>query len=951
MRRLDIEKLRKNVTIYIALAMISFSLIIITATSFMQNSRVNEKQREYQEQINLSIKYVVNHYIRDYEHLINRLIKTENVSELIKLKDRNGLYKLFRKKWELWVAEEPNLEIMQFHLADGTSFLRMHKPEKFGDKISNERPMLKEIHVSHKTLVAYENGRYSNVYRIIAPIFDKAGEYIGALEFGINPIFILNSVYEINKFHGMMFIKDENLALYSHSNNMNIHGYSLQSQLSPELQKIYEQLHILGKIDNNMIISCDDKKYRTYTFVLKDYQNKDAVKIIFFQNITNFGSFRNYLLWVMLFSFGFILGILIWLIYRRIDRYQNDISAIYLEQIQKIEELGEQLNIAVNGTNDGLWDWNLQTGEIYFSPQWKKMLGYEDDELKNTLETWEKHVHPDDKTTAEHDFKANVAGETDVYENIHRLRHKDGSWVWILDRGQTKFDKDGKAVRMVGFHTDITKQKELEDKLRKSQKQFESFMENIPAYVTMKDKDNCIIYANSLATGFFHKENIVGLDAFDLLGEKYAKELYKLNEITKKDGFAEVVFDFENNGKTNIFRVMSFCIGENGETHIGSIYFDITKEFKDQHEVTKLKSALDRSPVSIMMTDINGDIEYVNPNYTKVTGYTLEELLGKNPRIVKSGYTSDEIYAKMWKEISSGNIWNSDVKNIAKDGSTFWEDSTIIPSFGSDGKVDGYIAFKLEITEKKYLEKELLDKEEIMIAQSRHAAMGEMISMIAHQWRQPISVIAMDANNILADIELEMLDEKTLQSGAEDIIAQTQELSKTIDDFRNFFRPEKTEEELFIKDIVDEAMKVIGKSLENNNIDVVLQLQDSKKIKTYSRELMQVLINLIKNAKEILIERKKENKKIFITLKEKGEHFIFNICDNGGGVDDEIIDKIFDPYFTTKGEKNGTGLGLYMSRTIVEKHLFGSLSVSNKDGGACFKITLPLTISGRGDLR
>jgi len=186
MRRLNIEKLRKNVTIYIALAMLSLSLIIITATSFMQNSRANEKQREYQEQINLSIKYVVSRYIRDYEHLINRLIKTENVSELIKLRNRNGLYKVFQKKWELLVAEEPNLKIMQFHLADGTSFLRMHKPKYFGDKLSDIRPMIKEIHVSHKTLVAYETGKYSTVYRVIVPIFDKAGEYIGAFEFGIN---------------------------------------------------------------------------------------------------------------------------------------------------------------------------------------------------------------------------------------------------------------------------------------------------------------------------------------------------------------------------------------------------------------------------------------------------------------------------------------------------------------------------------------------------------------------------------------------------------------------------------------------------------------------------------------------------------------------------------------------------------------------------------------------
>ena len=517
-------------------------------------------------------------------------------------------------------------------------------------------------------------------------------------------------------------------------------------------------------------------------------------------------------------------------------------------------------------------------------------------------------------------------------------------WVEVVLRDMSR---DNKVVFLATLGE--VEEKKIEEKLRTSQKQFESFMENLPAYVTIKDKDNRIIYANSLATDFFHKKSLVGLDVFDLFEEKYAQKLYKLNEITKKDGFAEAVIDFENNGKTKIFRVMSFCIEENGESKMGSIYFDITKQFKDQHEVSKLKSALDKSPVSIMMTDINGDIEYVNPNYTKVSGYTLEELLGKNPKIVKSGYTSDKTYAKMWKEISSGNIWRSDIKNIAKDGSVFWEDSTIIPSFGSDGKVDGYIAFKSEITEKKHLENELFEKEEFMIAQSRHAAMGEMISMIAHQWRQPISVIAMDANNILADIELEIVDEENLQSDAKDIIAQTQELSKTIDDFRNFFRPEKTAEEIFAKDIINEAMKVIGKSLENNNIDVVLELQESKKIKTYSRELMQVLINIINNTKEVLVERKIDKKKISINLKENGNFLVFDICDNGGGVNEKIIDKVFEPYFTTKGDKNGTGLGLYMSKTIVEKHLEGSINVENIDDGACFRIKIPHAINGGGN--
>ena len=245
---------------------------------------------------------------------------------------------------------------------------------------------------------------------------------------------------------------------------------------------------------------------------------------------------------------------------------------------------------------------------------------------------------------------------------------------------------------------------------------------------------------------------------------------------------------------------------------------------------------------------------------------------------------------------------------------------------------------------RKLVQQELFYKDEMVLAQSRHAQMGEMISMIAHQWRQPLSIISMGANNILADIELKMLDENTLKNAATDIIDQTQELSKTIDDFRNFFKPEKIAQEIFIEEIFDEVFGIVGKSVENHNITVERNFNNNKKVKTYFRELMQVLINIIKNATEALVENKDNNRKIWITIKENEDNILILICDNAGGIKENIQAKIFDPYFSTKDKKSGTGLGLYMSKTIIEKHLKGSLRTYNIDEGACFEIKLPYSI-------
>ncbi len=247
-----------------------------------------------------------------------------------------------------------------------------------------------------------------------------------------------------------------------------------------------------------------------------------------------------------------------------------------------------------------------------------------------------------------------------------------------------------------------------------------------------------------------------------------------------------------------------------------------------------------------------------------------------------------------------------------------------------------------DITERKKLELEVQEKEEMMIAQSRHAAMGEMISMIAHQWRQPITVISMIANNLLADVEFDDVQPQNVKKSATKVLEQSHHLSQTIDDFKNFFRPNKKTELSLVNDILEENFKIVGKSLENNNIAVEKKYECRSEINIYSRELLQVFINILKNAKEALIENATLNATIIVATKEDEDKVYISICNNGKGIDPEVISKIYDPYFSTKDEKIGTGLGLYMTKTIVQKHFNGTIeAVNRKDGGVCFEISLP----------
>lgn len=235
------------------------------------------------------------------------------------------------------------------------------------------------------------------------------------------------------------------------------------------------------------------------------------------------------------------------------------------------------------------------------------------------------------------------------------------------------------------------------------------------------------------------------------------------------------------------------------------------------------------------------------------------------------------------------------------------------------------------------------EQETLIIQQSKMSSMGEMIGMIAHQWRQPLSNIGALVGNLQVLFELGQLQEEEFNRLVSEVNEQTQYLSTTITDFRQFLSTTKKLESANVNDLVENALKIIGKSLENKNINLQRKCQFSQPILTFPNELIQVFINILKNAQDAFLENSVESPQIDIMGQELNSHQILMFTDNAGGIPDHIIDKVFDPYFTTKGKKEGTGLGLYMSRTIIETHCHGSLDVENKNGGACFRIQLPVT--------
>ncbi len=242
----------------------------------------------------------------------------------------------------------------------------------------------------------------------------------------------------------------------------------------------------------------------------------------------------------------------------------------------------------------------------------------------------------------------------------------------------------------------------------------------------------------------------------------------------------------------------------------------------------------------------------------------------------------------------------------------------------------------LEHKIKEEVEKNRLQDQQL-IQQSKMALMGEMISMIAHQWRQPLNIITLNIAKLETGILFnnEISNEEICNVTSE-INNQSQYLSNTIDDFRYFYKPDKESVTVKLEDVVSKSLSIINASLISSHIEIIEEYKSKEEIELYDNEIIQVILNILRNAQDNFREKHTKAPYIKITT----ENRTISICDNGGGISEDIIEKIFDPYFSTKNEKNVTGLGLYMSKTIIEKHHGGILHVENRGDGVCFVIEI-----------
>lgn len=400
---------------------------------------------------------------------------------------------------------------------------------------------------------------------------------------------------------------------------------------------------------------------------------------------------------------------------------------------------------------------------------------------------------------------------------------------------------------------------------------------------------------------------------------------------------------------------------------------------KNEKRLMQYQDAIDKSNI-VSKTDINGIITFVNDEFCNISKYSKEELLGANHNIVRHPDVSKEVFRKLWDTILSKKVYKGIIKNLAKDGTTFYLNATVIPILDTDGEIEEFVAIRHDVTEVVVLNKRLLaaknelknlntslekkvlkqtkklvelnkslekkvslevakneEKNRILFQQSRLACMGEMIANIAHQWRQPLNELSIN----LFQMKNSINDKDELLSSYNHCKNIIQSMSNTIQDFSNFFKTDKKKELFFVKDAFEDCLVILKGTFAKNDITLEEDFKDDVQIYGLKSELSQVFVNLLTNAKDAMKNLKDSEKYIKISAKQNQKFVKIRIFNRGKNIKSKYIDKIFEPYFTTKHPSKGTGLGLYISKMIVE-NMGGEIKFDNLKNGVSFKIKIPI---------
>jgi PAS domain S-box-containing protein len=612
-----------------------------------------------------------------------------------------------------------------------------------------------------------------------------------------------------------------------------------------------------------------------------------------------------------------------------------------------LERSEEKFRLAMETTNDALWDWNIVTNEVYRNPRHARMLGYEPGEVLPSLEEWEKRIHPDDKTHVLGALKEHLAGRSNSLRIEYRLKTKSGDYIWVLGRGKVvAYGDDGSPVRMIGTNIDITERKEAENALRESEEKYRTLVETGSEAIATIDANAIFTFMNKTAAKRMGgtPRDLVGKTMWDLfpkdIADRQAANVQKVIRTGRPANLTEL---------TNVAGELRWCNttieplrDSAGEVTAAMVVArDIHELIQAEEKVRALSSAAEQSIDGIALGDLEPRLNYVNDAYARIHGYTREEMIGMRAADLYAKEQRAE-YEEAVRQIKTQGSYAGEAWHIRKDGTMFPCYVSVTLVRNEQAEPTGTVAVCKDITESRRKEAELTKFRAQMARAERLASLGTLSATVAHQITQPLTVIRLSLDNVLDEL-MEASGSETAIRRLQDSIGQVSNITSLINRFRHFARQSSDTRfgQVSLYATADRVLRLLGESARQARVALHLKsMEGLPSISMNETSAEQLFFALLENS--IQAADGTEARQVVISGAVNGGQVELCCSDTCGGIEPENLERIFEPFFTTKPKGHGTGLGLCIVQDIVA-HIGGRIRVESKLGeGTTFFVTIPV---------
>ncbi|MGO9566222.1 MAG: PAS domain S-box protein [Desulfomonilaceae bacterium] len=621
-----------------------------------------------------------------------------------------------------------------------------------------------------------------------------------------------------------------------------------------------------------------------------------------------------------------------------------------------------RLEMALRGADLGLWDWNVRSRTGFVNSRSAEIIGYSLDEIEPTFDFWASRLHPDDNQMALQKVFDCLSGVTEYYEDEYRVRTKTGELKWILSRGKVvERDEIGRAVRMTGTYLDISARKHTEEALRASEERYRTVADFTYDWEYWIDSDQNLLYVSPSCdriTGYSAREffddpklmeRIVHPDDFDeAMNHRQAAWETDYNASYSLD-FRIIHRDGQIRWVNHVCRPVHRTDGKPLGRRVCNR--DITDRKRSELAQRRLATAVEQAVEAIVITDALGNIEYVNPAFEHISGYTREEVLHEKPSLLKIEDFNEPLHQEIRDRLSRGESWAGRLVKRRKDGASYEEDVTISPVRDSSGTIINFVAVKRDVSQEVGLQRQLLQAQKM-------EAIGTLAGGIAHDFNNILQVA-------LGYSELLLTGKSGKDPDYDDLQKINQAARSGADLVRNLLTFSRKVEPKPVPMDLNNQVRNVEKLLHRTiprMIDIRLELADDlDRVNADPGQIEQIIMNLAVNARDAMGERgsltiRTED----VILDEEycrmnaearpGDHVMLSVSDTGHGMDRETLQHIFEPFYTTKELGRGTGLGLAMVYGIVKQH-GGHLTCYSEVGkGTTFRVYLPAILAKPEDV-